>query len=49
LAYNIACKEPDAINKVNMIRGRYLELWNEVSESDRERAAVKFVPGGTIY
>ena len=49
LAYNIACKEPDSINKVNMIRGRYLELWNEVSESDRERAAVKFVPGGTIY
>ena len=49
LAYNIACKEPDAINKVNMIRGRYLELWNEVSESDRERAAIKFVPGGNIY
>ena len=49
LAYNIACKEPEAINKVNMIRGRYLELWNEVSESDRERAAIKFVPGGNIY
>ena len=49
LAYNIACKEHDAINKVKIIRGRYLELWNEVSESDRERAAVKFVPGGTIY
>ena len=49
LAYNIACKEPEALNRVNMIRGRYLELWNEVSESDRERAAVKFVPGGTVY
>ena len=49
LAYNIACKEPEAINKVNMIRGRYLELWNEVSESDRERAPIKFVPGGNIY
>ena len=49
LAYNIACKEPEALNKVNMIRGRYLELWDEVSDADRERAAVKFVPGGTVY
>jgi hypothetical protein len=32
-----------------MIRGRYLELWDEVSDADRERAAVKFVPGGTVY
>jgi len=44
LAYNIACKYPEALNKVNMIKARYDELWREVSESDRERAAIKFVP-----
>jgi len=49
LAYNIACKEPEAQNRVNMIRGRYMELWNEVSDADRERAAVKFVPGNNVY
>ena len=49
LAYNIACKEPEAQNRVNMIRQRYMELWDEVSDADRERAAVKFVPGGSVY
>ena len=49
LAYNIACKEPDAMNRVPMIKQRYNELWQEVSESDRERAAVKFVPGNNVY
>jgi hypothetical protein len=32
-----------------MIKQRYDELWNEVSDADRERAAVKFVPGGNVY
>ena len=49
LVYNIACKEPDAMNRVPMIKQRYNELWQEVSESDRERAAVKFVPGNNVY
>ena len=49
LAYNIACKEPDAMNRVPMIKQRYNELWQEVSESDRERAAVKFVHGNNVY
>ena len=49
LAYNIACKEPEAQNRVNMIRQRYMELWDEVSDADRERAAVKFVQGGSVY
>ena len=49
LAYNIACKYPEAFNKVNMIKARYDELWREVSESDRERAAIKFVPDLGAY
>jgi len=44
LAYNIACKHDAALAKVPMIRQRYLELWNEASDADRERASVRFVP-----
>ena len=49
LAYNIACKEMEAQPRVPMIRNRYMELWNEVSDADRERASVRFVPGGNVY
>jgi len=49
LAYNIACKHPESTPKVPMIKQRYDELWNEVSDADRERAAVKFVPDGSVY
>ena len=31
-----------------MIKQRYDELWNDVSEADREKAAVKFVPDLSI-
>ena len=44
LTYNIACKKEQATAKVPMLRQRYLELWNEVSDADRERASVRFVP-----
>lgn len=49
LAYNIACKNPEATPKVPMIKMRYDELWNEVSDADRERASVRFVPDSSIY
>tara|TARA_R100000458_G_C8259431_1_gene235093 strand:- start:798 stop:1496 length:699 start_codon:yes stop_codon:yes gene_type:complete len=48
LAYNIACKSPEAQNRIPMIRQRYDELWKDVSDADRERAAVKFVPDLSI-
>ena len=44
LAYNIACKNNEALAKVPMIQQRYNELWNEVADADRERASVRFVP-----
>ena len=49
LAYNLACKSLEAQPRVPMIKMRYDELWREVSDADRERAAVKFVPNGSIY
>tara|TARA_R100001377_G_scaffold20824_2_gene10963 strand:+ start:2476 stop:3168 length:693 start_codon:yes stop_codon:yes gene_type:complete len=44
LAYNLACKSPEAQQRVPMIRQRYNELWKDVSDADRERASVRFVP-----
>ena len=44
LAYNIACKNPEALNRVPMIKQRYDELWDDVSDADREKASVRFVP-----
>ena len=49
LAYKIACKSMEAQSRVPMIKVRYDELWNEVSDSDRERASVRFVPDSSIY
>jgi|TARA_R100001377_G_scaffold49364_1_gene28615 hypothetical protein len=44
LAYNIACKNPEALNRIPMIKQRYDELWDDVSDADREKASVRFVP-----
>jgi len=40
---------PEAQNRVPMIKQRYDELWNEVSDADRERAAIRFVPDLSSY
>ena len=49
LAYNLACKSPEAQQRVPMIRQRYVELWDEVTEADREKAPVRFVPDVSFY
>ena len=49
LAYNLACKIPEAQNRVPMIKQRYDELWNDVSDADRDKASVRFVPDLSAY
>ena len=49
LAYNLACKMPEAQNRVPMIKQRYDELWRDVADADREKASVRFVPNSMIY
>ena len=49
LAYNIACKRPEAQERIGMIRARYMELWDEVSSAQRERANIKLVPNLRMY
>jgi hypothetical protein len=49
LAYNLACKMPEAQNRVPMIKQRYDELWRDVADADRKKASVRFVPDSMIY
>ena len=49
LALNVAMKYPEANPKVPLLKQRYDELWREVSESDREKASVRFVPDLGAY
>ena len=49
LAYNIACKRPEAQERIGMIRARYMELWDEVSSAQRERANIKLAPNLRMY
>ena len=49
LAFNLATKIPEAQNRIGIIKQRYDELWNDVSDADREKAPVKFVPDMNVY
>ena len=49
LAYNLACKLPEAQNRIPMIKQRYDELWRDVADADREKASVRFVPDSMVY
>ena len=44
LAYNICTKNDEAIQRAPLLKQRYDQLWSEVSESDREKAPIRFVP-----
>jgi len=44
LALNIAFKNPKSQPMIPMLQTKYNELWKDVSEADRERSNVKFVP-----
>jgi hypothetical protein len=44
LAYYLALKVPDAINRLEVLKAQYDEAWTLASEEDREKAAIRFVP-----
>lgn len=44
LAYYIALKIPDGVNRLQILKDQYDEAWNLASGEDHERAAVRFVP-----
>jgi hypothetical protein len=44
LAYHIALKTPDLMNRVDMLKREYEEQFNLAAGEDREKASVRFVP-----
>jgi hypothetical protein len=44
LAYQIALKTPDLMNRVDMLKREYEEQFNLAAGEDREKASVRFVP-----
>tara|TARA_R100001082_G_scaffold95581_1_gene62829 strand:+ start:2494 stop:3219 length:726 start_codon:yes stop_codon:yes gene_type:complete len=49
LAYNIACKRPEAAARIEMLKANYEQQFTLAAEEDREKAAVRFYPGGYQY
>src|SRR5262249_35487990 len=49
LAFYLALKskDPNAVQKVQLIKAEYQEQFVLASDEDRERAAVRWVPGGS--
>ena len=44
LAYYIAQKIPEGMERLQMLKAAYEEQWNFAAGEDREKAAVRFVP-----
>lgn len=44
LAYYLALKLPNAVDRLMMLKTQYDEAWQLASDEDREKAAVRFVP-----
>jgi len=44
LAYHIATKVPELVNRIEMLKGQYDEQFNLAAGEDREKAAIRFVP-----
>jgi len=44
LAYYLAMKIPNAVQRLEVLKAQYDEAWDLASSEDREKAAVRFVP-----
>jgi hypothetical protein len=44
LAYYLALKIPNAVQRLEVLKAQYDEAWDLASSEDREKAAVRFVP-----
>jgi len=44
LAYYVALKVPNGLERLQILKSQYDETWNTAANEDQERAAVRFVP-----
>jgi len=47
LAYYLALKVPNAMQRLDVLKAQYDEAWELASTEDRETAALRFVPRQT--
>lgn len=44
LAYHVALKLPEGVNRLSILKQQYDEAWQLASDEDREKAAIRLVP-----
>ena len=44
LAYYIALKLPEGVQRLDILKAQYDEAWQLAADEDREKAAIRFVP-----
>lgn len=44
LAYHVALKLPEGVNRLGVLKQQYDEAWQLASDEDREKAAIRLVP-----
>ena len=49
LAYQIATKRPEAMDRVPFLKQQYDEIFREAAEEDRVKTSARFVPGMSYY
>lgn len=49
LAYHIACKRPEAMERVPMLQQRYEEVFMQAADEDRVKTSARFVPRVVRY
>ena len=49
LAYHLSLKIPDAMQRTQMLKAMYDEVWQEASDEDREKAALRIAPRQMFY
>jgi hypothetical protein len=47
LAYHLALKVPNGLERLPVLKAQYDEAWDLASSEDREKAAVRWVPRAT--
>ncbi len=48
LAYHLSLKIPDALPRIDMLKARYEELWQQAADEDREKAPLRIAPRVSI-
>jgi FtsZ-binding cell division protein ZapB len=49
LAYHLSKKIPGALDRAQMLKMEYEELWQQAADEDREKASLRIAPRQMFY